>query len=80
VTIYIGSAHSNFEFNLPAGEGWRLKFLEPMSQKEAALLISSPKSVTVTYLQRYQPISSNCLFQTSTTKIKEKSTRQRWIN
>jgi len=41
ITIYIGSAHSKFEFNLPAGESWRMRYLQPLLKEEAALLIST---------------------------------------
>ena len=45
ITVYIGSAHSRFEFKLPGGEDWRLRFLQPLSETEAETLISTPNTV-----------------------------------
>ena len=45
--MYIGSAHSKCEFNLPGGEEWRLRDLKPMSSKEAITLISCPNTVSI---------------------------------
>jgi len=71
VTIYIGSAHSRFEFNLPGGESWRLKYIQPMSQKETELLISSPNSVNNIFKEIVLILSSsNYLSQMSTIRTK----------
>jgi hypothetical protein len=45
MTIFIGSAHSKFESNLPSGEKGRRLFMQPFTEEETLTWIQNDKSV-----------------------------------
>ncbi len=69
-TIYIGSAHSQFENKLPAGEARRLRNLQPLSATEATKLVSvSSNPVGVLQSDRSINQSNQSINQSTTESI-----------